>query len=78
MREVMKIRATKKRPKTRCIRGDRAIRIFEAGLRKRANTILGPSRRPRSFEQIYEQLARLRSWEARDLRKAIATHFSLA
>ncbi|MDP2789589.1 MAG: hypothetical protein Q8O51_00495 [bacterium] len=73
----MKIRASRKRCKPRCVKGERATRIFEASMRKRADALLGSSFQPRSFEQIYEKLSSLRTAEARDLRKTIANYFSL-
>lgn len=77
MREVVRMRASRQRNRPRIVRGERATRIFEASMHARAKKLLAPSARPRSFEQIYEMLAPLRSPEARDLRKTIANYFSL-
>lgn len=77
MREVVRMRASQKRNRPRCVRGERATRIFEASMRARAEKLFAPSARSRSFEQIYEMLAPLRSPEARDLRKTLANYFSL-
>ncbi len=71
------MRATKKRGRITCQRGNAVKRRFEKKLRAQAEALLPRSKKVRSFEQIYEQLARLRSWEARDLRKTLASYFSL-
>lgn len=77
MREVVRMRTSQKRNRPRIVWGERATRIFENSMRARANKLLAPSTRPRSFEQIYEMLAPLRSPEARDLRKTLTNYFSL-
>lgn len=76
MREVVRMRASQKRNRPSIVYGERAMKIFEASIRARANKLLAPSARFRSFEQIYEMLASLRSSEARDLRKTLANYFS--
>lgn len=76
MKSATKVRVSKRRVQSRSTNVQEQMNNALVRIRARAEKILGATTRPRTFEQIYEELAHLETKDSILLRNAIAKIYS--